>query len=72
MITDALKDIPPVDLLAAPISTLMYKMWQGRNLDYRKIDKYMAGDHDLSFATAKFSNAFGNLFREHSKITFPA
>jgi hypothetical protein len=30
---------------------------------YDRIDRYMRGDHQLRFATQKFSNAFGGLFR---------
>jgi len=31
---------------------------------YEKPERYYNGDHDLRFATDKFENAFGSLFRE--------
>jgi hypothetical protein len=31
---------------------------------YYKLDRYMGGEHFLKFATEKFTNAFGGLFRE--------
>src|SRR5258708_8607324 len=31
---------------------------------YAKTERYYDGDHDLAFATEKFQNAFGTLFRE--------
>ena len=31
---------------------------------YTKTERYYNGDHDLAFATQKFENAFGTLFRE--------
>lgn len=31
---------------------------------YTKTTRYYKGDHDLAFASAKFKNAFGSLFRE--------
>lgn len=31
---------------------------------YAKTERYYNGDHDLAFATEKFENAFGSLFRE--------
>ncbi len=31
---------------------------------YAKTERYYDGDHDLAFATQKFENAFGTLFRE--------
>ncbi len=39
---------------------------------YSKVNKYYDGDHDLSFATEKFENAFGNLFLEFSLNMCPA
>lgn len=39
---------------------------------YAKTDRYYDGEHDLAFATAKFENAFGNLFREFSLNLCPA
>ncbi len=68
---DPLKNIDPVALLASPVAKLLYTLWNNRRNPYRKIDRYMAGDHDLSFATEKFSNAFGGLFREHSENQCP-
>jgi hypothetical protein len=68
---DALKDLSPEQLLASPVAKLLYKTWAGRSLAYRKIDRYMDGDHDLQFATQKFTNAFGGLFREFSENLFP-
>src|SRR5688572_16842650 len=31
---------------------------------YEKAERYYNGDHDLAFATEKFENTFGTLFRE--------
>ncbi|MFN0279091.1 MAG: hypothetical protein ACKVRN_10875 [Pyrinomonadaceae bacterium] len=31
---------------------------------YAKTERYYNGDHDLAFATEKFQNTFGTLFRE--------
>ena len=31
---------------------------------YTKFQRYYDGNHDLAFATEKFQNTFGNLFRE--------
>lgn len=31
---------------------------------YTKFERYYRGDHDLAFATEKFANTFGSLFRE--------
>ncbi len=35
-----------------------------RSIRYEKYERYYNGDHDLAFATEKFENTFGNLFRE--------
>ena len=37
-----------------------------------RFERYYAGDHDLSFATDKFRNAFGTLFREFALNLCPA
>lgn len=39
---------------------------------YQKTERYYTGDHDLAFATDKFKNAFGTLFREFSLNLCPA
>lgn len=39
---------------------------------YTKPSKYYAGDHELQFATDKFKNTFGKLFREFSLNMCPA
>ena len=39
---------------------------------YDKTIRYYAGDHDLAFATDKFKNAFGSLFREFALNLCPA
>lgn len=39
---------------------------------YAKTDRYYRGDHDLKFATDKFKNAFGSLFREFALNLCPA
>ncbi len=39
---------------------------------YAKLERYYRGVHDLSFATEKFQNAFGNLFREFAMNLCPA
>ncbi len=39
---------------------------------YARPERYYKGDHDLSFATEKFQNAFGSLFREFAMNLCPA
>src|SRR6266404_6505709 len=39
---------------------------------YSRAERYYRGDHDLSFATEKFQNAFGLLFREFAMNLCPA
>ncbi|MCC6328978.1 MAG: phage portal protein [Acidobacteria bacterium] len=39
---------------------------------YEKSDRYYRGDHDLKFATEKFKNVFGPLFREFALNLCPA
>lgn len=39
---------------------------------YRRTKLYYAGEHNLSFATNKFSNTFGDLFREFALNMCPA
>lgn len=39
---------------------------------YRKAERYYRGDHDLAFATEKFKNAFGAMFREFALNLCPA
>lgn len=40
--------------------------------DYKKTTEYYAGEHTLTFATEKFKNAFGPLFREFAMNMCPA
>ena len=42
------------------------EVFKDRSAGYAKTTRYYAGDHDLSFATEKFINAFGKLFHEFS------
>src|SRR5947207_2102495 len=37
---------------------------RARETRYSHFERYYDGDHDLAFATEKFENAFGTLFRE--------
>src|SRR5438874_13682478 len=39
---------------------------------YSRPERYYRGDHDLRFATEKFQNAFGLLFREFAMNLCPA
>jgi hypothetical protein len=39
---------------------------------YSKTERYYRGDHDLAFATEKFANTFGSLFREFAMNLCPA
>jgi hypothetical protein len=39
---------------------------------YQKSERYYRGQHDLAFATEKFENAFGSLFREFAMNLCPA
>src|SRR6185369_5275301 len=43
-----------------------------RAAKYAKNERYYRGDHDLAFATEKFENAFGSLFREFAMNLCPA
>jgi hypothetical protein len=48
------------------------KKLSANRLSYLKPAKYYAGDHELQFATDKFKNTFGKLFREFSLNMCPA
>ena len=48
------------------------KNFRAADLRYDKPERYYRGDHDLAFATEKFENAFGNLFREFALNLCPA
>lgn len=48
------------------------KKFKGSESVYDKADRYYRGDHDLAFATEKFKNAFGSLFRTFSLNLCPA
>lgn len=39
---------------------------------YAKAERYYGGDHDLAYASAKFANAFGSLFRTFAMNLCPA
>src|SRR4029078_11059632 len=39
---------------------------------YAKTERYYLGRHDLAFATKKFENTFGTLFREFAMNLCPA
>jgi hypothetical protein len=43
-----------------------------RSTVYRRVKRYYEGKHNLSFATEKFQNAFGSLFREFALNMCPA
>lgn len=53
------------------IETASRILTQNRPRYYRS-ERYYAGDHDLAFATDKFKNAFGSLFREFALNLCPA
>ncbi len=40
--------------------------------EYDKAERYYRGDHDLAYATAKFQNAFGSLFKTFAMNLCPA
>lgn len=42
----------------------VYTALQGMQPTYDVVDRYLNGEHDLRFATEKFTNAFGGLFRQ--------
>ncbi len=46
-----------------------FRLLNGR---YIKTERYYAGNHDLAFATEKFRNTFGTLFREFALNLCPA
>lgn len=48
------------------------KQISGRSAGYKKYADYYAGRHDLCFATDRFRNAFGDLFRKFSDNLMPA
>jgi hypothetical protein len=41
-------------------------------MKYSRTERYYRGEHDLTFATEKFENAFGTLFREFAMNLCPA
>lgn len=45
---------------------------KAKQADYRRYDDYYEGHHDLLFATEKFRNAFGHLFRAFADNLCPA
>ncbi len=46
--------------------------FRSRSAGYAKNERYYSGNHDLAFATDKFKNAFGSLFREFALNLCPA
>lgn len=48
------------------------ELFRNRSGQYARTDRYYAGEHDLAFATDKFKNAFGTLFREFALNLCPA
>lgn len=48
------------------------KNFRASSEKYRKAERYYKGDHDLAFATEKFKNAFGSMFREFALNLCPA
>lgn len=46
--------------------------FKSRASRYAKSERYYRGDHNLAFATKKFENAFGSLFREFALNLCPA
>lgn len=48
------------------------KKFKESSAGYAKSDRYYHGDHDLRYATDKFKNAFGTLFREFALNLCPA
>lgn len=47
-------------------------IFRRRSSHYARNERYYRGDHDLAFATEKFANAFGSLFREFALNLCPA
>ncbi len=54
------------DMLGNGVVRGLYEQLQAQQPAYQKIDAYMRGEHPLTFATEKFSNAFGLLFRAYA------
>lgn len=48
------------------------RLLQKNRTRYTVTERYYSGDHDLAFATDKFKNAFGSLFREFALNLCPA
>jgi hypothetical protein len=46
--------------------------FRAQNGRYARAERYYNGDHDLAFATEKFANTFGSLFREFALNLCPA
>ena len=46
--------------------------FRAQNGRYARSERYYNGDHDLAFATEKFANTFGTLFREFALNLCPA
>lgn len=55
----------------ADIETALKKLTDKSKI-YEKSERYYKGEHDLAFATEKFENAFGDLFREFALNLCPA
>jgi hypothetical protein len=70
-IKDPLAKLDVDQVLQTPLATMLMNTWKNAITPNAKIERYMHGDHDLSFATAKFNNAFGGLFREFAENQLP-
>lgn len=55
-----------------PDIAIAIRRFQDRFDGYRKTERYYNGTHDLRFATEKFQNTFGDLFREFALNLCPA
>lgn len=66
-----IKPLPPVNLPKTDLGRSVAAIKENQTR-YAKTAAYYAGDHDLAYATEKFVNAFGKLFREFALNLCPA
>lgn len=54
----------PYDIFDRNLLTDLFDQYRARQPFYVKYDRYVAGAHDLRFATERWENTFGHLFRQ--------
>jgi hypothetical protein len=66
------QDLPPIFNVSDTDLTRALKQVKANAWRYRTCENYYRGKHYLAFATDKFKNAFGDLFREFADNLCPA